>query len=120
MVRLAFRHLTGARATQIDEIVLDTERELILGRGASATIRFDPQLDIRVGRLHARISWSGEEPAQFELADLKSRNGTYLNGRLISTPVRLTSGDIIQLGALGPEVQVQWDMRTSSKLVLIG
>ena len=120
MVRLAFRHLTGARATQIDEIVLDSEREVILGRGASSRIRFDPHLDIRVGRLHARILWTGAEPAQFELEDMKSRNGTYLNGRLISAPVRLTSGDIIQLGALGPEVQVQWDMRITSKLTLIG
>ncbi|HMI56415.1 MAG TPA: FHA domain-containing protein [Gemmatimonadaceae bacterium] len=120
MVRLAFRHITGARASQIDEIVLDTERELILGRGASASIRFDPHLDIRVGRLHARILWTGAEPPQFELEDLKSRNGTFLNGRLISAPVRLTSGDIIQLGALGPEVQVQWDMRITTKLTLIG
>lgn len=120
MVRIAFRHITGARATQIDEIVLDKERELLLGRGASATIRFDPHLDVRVGRLHARILWTGDEPAQFELEDLKSRNGTFLNGRMITTPVRLASGDIIQLGALGPEVQVQWDMRVTSKLTLIG
>lgn len=120
MVRLAFRHLTGARATQIDEIFLDKERELILGRGAASAIRFDPQLDIRVGRQHARILWTGEEPAQFELEDMKSRNGTFVNGRMITTPVRLSSGDIIQLGALGPEVQVQWDMRITSKLTLIG
>ena len=120
MARLAFRHLTGARATQVDEIQLGAERELILGRTASAAVRFDPREDIRVGRVHARISWTGDEPTEFELEDLKSRNGTYLNGRLITTPVRLTSGDIIQLGALGPEVQVQWDVRTSSKLTLIG
>ena len=44
-----------------------------------------------------------------------------MNGRAISAPVRLSSGDIIQLGALGPEVQVQWDARpTTSKLTLIG
>ncbi|MDQ2768406.1 MAG: FHA domain-containing protein [Gemmatimonadota bacterium] len=120
MARLSFRHLTGARATQIDEIKLGAERELIFGRAASAGIRFDPQLDIRVGRLHARITWSGDEPTEFELEDLKSRNGTYVNGRMITTPVRLSSGDIIQLGALGPEVQVQWDMRAPSKLTLIG
>jgi serine protease Do len=120
MVRLAVRHLTGARATQIDELQLGAQGELILGRGASAHIRFDAREDIRVGRLHARITCAGESPTVLELTDLKSRNGTFVNGRLITTPVRLSPGDIIQLGALGPEVQLQWDARTVSKLTLIG
>ena len=120
MVRLAVRHLTGARATQIDELQLGDAGELILGRGASAAVRFDSREDIRVGRLHARITWSGEAPTVFELTDLKSRNGTFVNGRLITTPVRLSPGDIIQLGSLGPEVQLQWEVRSSSKLTLIG
>ena len=120
MVRLAVRHLTGARATQIDELRLEAAGEWILGRASTADIRFDPREDIRVGRVHARIRWSGDEPVVLELTDLKSRNGTFVNGRLITTPVRLAPGDIIQLGSLGPEVQLQWDMRTISKLTLIG
>jgi pSer/pThr/pTyr-binding forkhead associated (FHA) protein len=120
MARLAVRHLTGARATQIDELQLGPAGELFLGRAASADIRFDAREDIRVGRLHARITWNGEESTIHELTDLKSRNGTFVNGRLITTPVRLSPGDIIQLGALGPEVQLQWEVRTNSTLTLIG
>jgi serine protease Do len=120
MARLAFRHLTGARTHQIDEIQLGAEEELILGRSSAAAVRFDRE-DGRVGRRHARITWTGEESTELQLEDLKSRNGTYVNGRLITTPVRLLPGDIIQLGALGPEVQLQWEVRTTtSKVILIG
>jgi pSer/pThr/pTyr-binding forkhead associated (FHA) protein len=120
MARLVFRHLTGFRANQIDEIHLGANEELILGRSSAAAVHFDRE-DGRVGRRHARISWKGEESTELELEDLKSRNGTYVNGRLITTPVRLSPGDIIQLGAQGPEVQVQWEVRTTtSKVILIG
>jgi pSer/pThr/pTyr-binding forkhead associated (FHA) protein len=119
MARLAFRHLSGARTNQVDEVQLGVEGEVILGRSSAATVRFDRE-DARVGRRHARISWTGDESMELELEDLKSINGTYLNGRLITTPVRLSTGDIIQLGAQGPEVQLQWDVRTISKLILIG
>jgi pSer/pThr/pTyr-binding forkhead associated (FHA) protein len=120
MARLAFRHLSGFRANQVDEIQLIAGGELILGRSSAAAVRFDRE-DSRVGRRHARMCWIGEESTELELEDLKSRNGTFVNGRLITTPVRLSPGDIIQLGALGPEVQVQWEVRTTtSKLILIG
>lgn len=120
MVRLSVRHLTGARATQVDIIVLGSHTELILGRAPSAAIRFDPLEDRRVGRQHARISWTDDDPISFMLADLGSRNGTFVNGRLLTAPITLHPGDVIQLGALGPEVEVKWEGGGSSKLQLIG
>jgi serine protease Do len=120
MVRLSVRHVAGARAPQVDIIVLGSHTELILGRAPSAAIRFDPLEDRRVGRQHARISWTDDDPISFMLTDLGSRNGTFVNGRLLTAPITLHSGDIIQLGALGPEVEVKWDGGGSSKLQLIG
>ena len=120
MVRLMFRHLTGARAPQLDIIVLGAHSELILGRAPSAAIRFDPLEDRRVGRQHARIAWTDDTPIAFVLSDLGSRNGTFVNGRLLTAPITLHSGDVIQLGALGPEVEVKWEGAGSSKLQLIG
>lgn len=120
MVRMWFRHLTGARASQVDSIVLGSQSEIVLGRAPSAAIRFDPLEDRRVGRLHARITWTDDDPISFMLADLGSRNGTFVNGRLLTAPIVLHSGDIIQLGALGPEVEVKWEGAGSSKLQLIG
>jgi pSer/pThr/pTyr-binding forkhead associated (FHA) protein len=120
MVRIIFRHITGARATQVDHIVLGSHSELILGRAPSAAIRFDPLEDRRVGRQHARISWTEDEPIVFMLSDLGSRNGTFVNGRLLTAPITLHSGDLIQLGAMGPEVEIKWEGAGSSKLQLIG
>lgn len=121
MTKIMFRHITGSRATEVDVVALGAHRELILGRAPSAAVRFDPLHDRDVGRHHARISWSDATPVIFEIVDLRSRNGTFVNGRLITTPMRLSAGDVIQLGAGGPELEVRWELSaTSPQLHLIG
>jgi DNA-binding winged helix-turn-helix (wHTH) protein len=50
--------------------------------------------DRQVSRHHARIRKSIEG---FVLEDLKSKNGTHLNGVLITEPVMLQDGDVIQI-----------------------
>lgn len=52
--------------------------------------------DERVSRRHALIHPQGAEGCW--LVDLGSRNGTYLNARRVSQPVRLRDGDHIQIG----------------------
>lgn len=52
--------------------------------------------DERVSRRHALIHPQGEE--EFWLVDLGSRNGTYVNQRRLSQPLRLRDGDRIQVG----------------------
>ena len=49
-----------------------------------------------VSRKHARILRSAE--GKFELTDLGSTNGTYLNGTRLAGPGRLDEGDRVQLG----------------------
>lgn len=44
---------------------------------------------------HAKVSWSR---GQLWIDDLKSRNGTHVNGTRISAPVVLKSGDQIEIG----------------------
>ena len=106
MVRIIFRHITGARATQVDVIPLGAHRELILGRAPSAAVRFDARDDICVGRHHARIVPAAHDPSRLTLHDLRSRNGTYVNGDRVDRPVPLHSGDRVRLGRGGPEVEV--------------
>jgi serine protease Do len=118
MTLLSIRHISGTRATQIDEVHLGAHRELILGRAPSAAVRFDPHEDRSVGRHHARISWTETNPISFEIADLKSRNGTYVNGKLITTPIELHAGDIVRLGAQGPEIEVRWQSPASATTTL--
>jgi pSer/pThr/pTyr-binding forkhead associated (FHA) protein len=109
MVQVMFRHIRGARATEIDVVPLGAHRELILGRASSAAVRFDPRADGCVGRHHARITWTGTHPLRLILVDLGSRNGTFHNGRRLTGPVPLHSGDIVRLGTNGPEFEVGWE-----------
>ncbi len=52
--------------------------------------------DERLSREHARIDF---QDGKFVLTDLGSRNGTAVNGALISTPQPLNNGDTIELGS---------------------
>ena len=109
VVRIILRHITGSRATEVDEIALGAHRELILGRAPSAAVRFDPRRDASVGRHHARIE-PDDVPGRFRIVDLASRNGTMLNGRRLTGPASLSPGDIVRLGEDGPELEFLVEM----------
>jgi diguanylate cyclase (GGDEF)-like protein len=71
--------------------------EVILGRAFEADVRVN---DTKVSRQHAKINVrpaQNRSGSQYVLTDLSSRNGTYLNGRRITSEV-LTNGDKISLG----------------------
>lgn len=46
------------------------------------------------------------ESGTWRLVDLGSRNGTYLNGKRVTTPTAVQAGDLIRLGESGPEYRV--------------
>jgi DNA-binding winged helix-turn-helix (wHTH) protein len=73
--------------------VLDRDENL-LGRDPEATVYIDHP---SVSRHHARISIHS---ARAVLEDLKSRNGTFLDGRHIETPTEIHHGAIIGLGPI--------------------
>src|SRR5580658_9376203 len=53
--------------------------------------------DTTVSRRHATITRKADG---FELADLGSTNGTFINGRRLTEPVALKSGDQIKFGSV--------------------
>ncbi len=63
-----------------------------MGRSTQCQIRVD---DPRVSRMHCVIVAAGPN---WYLADLDSRNGTWVNGRRIAGPTRLAHSDTICLG----------------------
>lgn len=65
---------------------------VIMGRGAETDITI---WDIRASRAHARIDRQGNA---YRLSDLGSSNGTYVNGKKI-TSHQLRAGDMIKIGA---------------------
>ncbi|MCX7640651.1 MAG: DUF5715 family protein [Pyrinomonadaceae bacterium] len=68
------------------------EDELTIGRSASARITVD---DPSISRLHATI-WL--EDGKVWITDENSTNGTYVNGKRIFEPTRITENDEIKLG----------------------
>jgi DNA-binding NtrC family response regulator len=66
-----------------------------LGRDASCELALP---DEGVSRVHAEIGF--EPAAGFRLADLGSKNGTYLNGVRVTLPHALSHGDEIRLGTI--------------------
>lgn len=68
-----------------------TEGTITLGRGSDADIVLE---DTGVSRHHAHISWSN---GQVTVSDMGSTNGTFVNGRKITT-VSLSDQDVISLG----------------------
>jgi DNA-binding winged helix-turn-helix (wHTH) protein len=70
------------------------EEENLLGRDPEATVYIDHP---SVSRRHARISIHS---ARAVLEDLKSRNGTFLDGRHIETPTEIHHGAVIGLGPI--------------------
>ncbi len=66
---------------------------LSIGRSREADI---PLLDDKVSRVHCGIRLSDGD---FYLKDLKSRNGTFVNGQRVEDTVKLKPGDRIQVGS---------------------
>lgn len=87
--------------------------EIIIGRGAMGHITID---DPMLSRRHVRIDLSGSAPT---VEDLRSRNGTQLNGRTLVDRATLTDGDRIRIGTrelvfLAPESTTSNDRATSA------
>lgn len=70
-------------------------RPMILGRTAKGALPgvFE---DSSVSREHAKVGFAPSR--RVVLTDLGSRNGTELNGRLLSVPTALRPGDVIRIG----------------------
>ena len=114
MERIVLKHLSGSKANQVEEFPLAHVKELILGRDPSSTVKYDPDRDDLVGRQHAKITQDPNDPSQFIVSDLNSRNGTFLNRQRITGTVRVNPGDVVQLGPGGPEFVFEVEPRPAS------
>ena len=74
-----------------------------IGREPGSTILFSGDAAKVVSTRHAEIRFEG---GAWVVADLGSRNGTYLNGRRLGAATPLKAGDVIRLGESGPELRI--------------
>jgi serine protease Do len=100
---ILIRHLSGSKANQVEQIPLKDLHEITIGRDSSSTIAFDQRRDDVVSRRHATIRVEGGDNPIFQIRDLGSSNGTFLNGQPLSGEVELSPEDIIELGDGGPK-----------------
>lgn len=85
-------HLIITKGPRLGEKIHLSKLPVIIGRDESVDIPIDIQ---DVSRRHARISISG---AGYEIEDLNSSNGTFVNDLRIDRPYKIKDGDVIALG----------------------
>lgn len=91
--------LSGARAGATEPLARAVSS---IGRHVTCQIRLDPDLDLEVSNRHAVIQ---QKDAAWVVRDLGSAQGTYVNGQRIDSEHPLNDGDVLRLGASGPELQ---------------
>ncbi|MEI6164837.1 MAG: FHA domain-containing protein [Planctomycetota bacterium] len=82
--------------------------KLLIGRAEECDVR---PLSEEVSRRHCAIHIG---PSGVTVEDLKSRNGTFLNGEKISTATKVADGDIIRVGALELKASIMMPVSTGS------
>jgi hypothetical protein len=78
---------------------LSSQRSLVLGREDDCDIVIDEKLYNGVSRHHAKLQQAGNS---WQICDLNSANGTYVNRRRIQGCQQLSDSDRIQLDQYGP------------------
>ncbi|MGZ4968165.1 MAG: FHA domain-containing protein [Methylobacter sp.] len=109
MERIFIKHQTGSKANQTEIFSLADFKDITFGRDSSVEVKYDSDRDDLVSRQHARITCDSNNSSQFVLADLNSRNGTFVNKSRINSPHRLNHGDRVQFGSGGPEFIFELD-----------
>lgn len=84
---------------------------LVIGRSTRCDVKI---ADRFLSRRHARVFDSGDG---WQIEDLGSRNGTFVNGRQIEHPTPIRDGDIIALSASTIKVQPGPSMDTPSDVI---
>jgi len=107
--RVAIHHLNASKSNQVEEFPFQHFKEMTIGRDPSCEVKYDPDKDDLISRRHAKIVIEKEEPPEFSISDLGSRNGTFINKQRIFGPAKLVPGDLVQLGAGGPEFRFEVD-----------
>ena len=75
-----------------------------IGRHPSSDVHFDPDVELDVSARHAELRASD---LGWSVYDLRSTNGTFVNGDRVAEHRRVFTGDVISFGKRGPRVEVR-------------
>jgi RsiW-degrading membrane proteinase PrsW (M82 family) len=96
----------GTAESLLPPYVLSENQEAVMGRDPSCQIALKPNQYVMVSRRHAVIcplNPVGNGLPAWEICDLDSSNGTYINGQYLQGCQQLQAGDRIKLGEDGPQ-----------------
>jgi pSer/pThr/pTyr-binding forkhead associated (FHA) protein/V8-like Glu-specific endopeptidase len=94
--------------------VLTLNKEVVrFGRSPELDVVFDPEFDRDASGHHAEARRHG---TSWLLVDLKSRNGTFVNGERVADQRTLASGDEVTFGLHGPRVRFEFGMPSMQML----
>src|SRR5713101_7982474 len=99
--QVTVRHLNGAKANKLEQYSLRDVPEITFGRDVGSTISYDGKRDDVVSRKHAVIRVKSNDPLAFVIEDLKSSNGTFVNGTKITGETEILPDDTVELGSGG-------------------
>ena len=108
--RILIKNLTAAKSGQVEEFAAARYRELTIGRDPSCDIKFDPDNDL-VSRRHAKITQSPTNASEYTIADLGSRNGTFVNKQRILEPLPFRSATPCSWGRVDRNSCSRWTRR---------
>jgi RsiW-degrading membrane proteinase PrsW (M82 family) len=90
-------------------ITLMDDREITIGRDPSCQISLNANLYTMVSRRHAIIRFDRANlRSAWEIIDLNSANGTFVNGKKVVGTQLLHSGDRLVFGRNGPEFAIEY------------
>ncbi len=112
---ILLRHIDGNKAGQIEKFIVTNDLEIKIGRGQANNIAYD-LADDSISREHCRIKVNSLLPDTYEITDLQSKNGTFVNGKAITEKTVLFAGDVIRLGKDGPTLEFDLDPKPVSHI----
>ena len=99
-MRVVVTHVTGARKGERD-LFKDLD-SISIGRSQDSRLRLGIN-DTRASARHAVLTFEND---RYFVVDVGSTNGTFVNGARVTTPRRLTNGDIVRVGQTDFRVDV--------------
>lgn len=98
---------TEGSAAELVILTGETEAERVRIRPQGLVVGRSPEAEIQISdpyssEFHARV---GIQDGQVVVHDLGSTNGTYVNGRRVTSPTSVTRGDTVQIGKTILEVR---------------
>ncbi len=97
-----------------EHLVVHKETTIRMGRDPSNELILDIP---NVSRFHAILTSS---TSSLRVSDLSSTNGTFVNGHPVTAPVKLETGDVVDVGPAKLKIELLSDIDTKTNLTLIG